>query len=471
MALAYADVNTTTSGSLHGAWSIYGTATLFYGSNGNAARTRLTSDALPTEPYVNPDISIFEGMYNTTTATQTGYNANVAMAYQADGTPSVQVRTRMDSANNPIQISAYTYAAGAPAGMSTQRWRNVRIAKADINNAAGNANIGRAYVTAYDSVSGNLWFGSNYGLITNAGNRTRWTIDGGDALFNTDNDFTVNPIAPDKTEASGGRLAAAAVAGEYSAVDYDQYGPVIAYYDQTNDTLRLAYGNSTSTTSSAIGNWGRQYVIPENHATASGLRKGSGKYVSIKVDRTNRVHLAFYNSNLQTVVYASAPARASGNGTGAVFTFDTIHTVDNVVLGGMWTDIAVDNYGNPWITYAVTSRTGNYDGVRMAYKSLNNNDIRTNAIRFTRSLTCPVTGANISNWEALTMPANYTVNNDRVNIEAWPPSNRHNGGTAAAPAGTLGGAPGWNAAVGYGSPNAFRIGYFYVPTFKEDNTY
>jgi hypothetical protein len=135
----------------------------------------------------------------------------------------------------------------------------------------------------------------------------------------------------------------------------------------------------------------------------------------------------------------------------------------------------VDNYGNPWITYGDTSRNGNYDGVRIAYKSAANNGSRTNAIEFTRPASPAVgTGTNpsIQGWEAVTMPANFTVNNDRLNIEAWPPSNRHNGGTAETPAGTgnLGAAPGWNAAIGYGSPNAFRIGYFYVPTYKETDS-
>jgi hypothetical protein len=458
MALAYANENTTTSGSLHGAWSIYGTATIFYGANNNGARTRLSYNALPTEPYVDPDISLFEGMYNGPT---TVYNANVALVYQSDGTPSVQLKTRMDALTNaatgdPTRISDQT-------DQPTQRWRNSRIAKAAVNNDAAAHNVGRAYVTSYDSRYGNLWLASLYGIVTTTANNTRYVVDGTNSNITT-NGYTTAPITTNKT----GALTAVVTAGEYSAVDYDQWGPVVAYYDQDHDTVRIAYGTIAAATS-AITNWGRQYVIPTTHA----LHKGSGKYVSIKVDRTNRVHLAFYNSNLQTVVYASAPSR-EGVATTNVFTFDTIHTVDNVVQGGTWTDISVDNYGNPWITYAVTSRTENYDGVRIAYKSAANAEIRTGAIAFTRPASPAVgTGTNpsIQGWEAVTMPANFTVNNDRLNIEAWPPSNRHNGGTAAAPAGTLGGVPGWNAAVGYGSPNAFRIGYFYVPTFKEDNTY
>jgi len=122
-----------------------------------------------------------------------------------------------------------------------------------------------------------------------------------------------------------------------------------------------------------------------------------------------------------------------------------------VVTGGIWSDISVDNNGNPWIVYGDSSRTNNYDGVRMAYQSS-----AQTGIRFTGELACPVTGADITGWEALTMPANYTVGNDRLNIEAWPPTVR---------GGSLGTAPGWNAAIGYAS-DLFRVGYFYYPAWK-----
>jgi len=69
-----------------------------------------------------------------------------------------------------------------------------------------------------------------------------------------------------------------------------------------------------------------------------------------------------------------------------------------------------------------------------------------------------VTGISIAGWEAVSMPSNYKVNNDRLNIEAWPPTNRA-GGTLP----TSG--PGWNAAIGYAS-DMYRIAYFYRPAFK-----
>jgi hypothetical protein len=473
MTLEYANANSTNPGRLHATWSIYGTANSYYGANANAARTPLYNDTNgpPSEPYVDPDISIFNGRFTGVgTAAAQQDTANIVMVQQMDGIPFVAMKTLMNNTNNPTQISdGGTSGTNATNPGPTQRWRNQRIAKAAQNNAVANNNVGRAYVTSYDSRFKNLWFGSHYG----AGNNTRYIIDGTTpTVYGTAATYGVTAIAPDKTAASGGRLDAVSNAGEYSAVDYDQYGPVIAYYDYVNDTVRLAYGNASNNANppvfnnnQTINNWGRQYVIPATHT----LHKGSGKYVSIKVDRQNRIHLAFYNSNLQTVVYASAPARASGNGTGAVFTFDTIHTVDSVIKGGTWTDISVDNYGNPWIVYGNTPRTGNYDGVRVAYRSESGRADIPNGIQFSQKLLCPETGTDISRWESLTMPADYTVNNDRLNVEVWPPTNRNNGGTAAAPAGTLGtraAAQGtWSAAIGYGS-TVYRIGYFTCPTYK-----
>jgi hypothetical protein len=55
------------------------------------------------------------------------------------------------------------------------------------------------------------------------------------------------------------------------------------------------------------------------------------------------------------------------------------------------------------------------------------------------------------------MPSRFKINNDRLNIEAWPPTVR---------GGALSGAPGWNAAVGYAS-DMYRIGYFYYPGFRD----
>ncbi|MCL2194092.1 MAG: hypothetical protein FWB78_11960, partial [Treponema sp.] len=84
---------------------------------------------------------------------------------------------------------------------------------------------------------------------------------------------------------------------------------------------------------------------------------------------------------------------------------------------------------------------------------------------FGRPLNCRVTGASISGWEAVSMAAPFRVSYDRLNIEAWPPSNRANPtGAAAAQMGTTPATSGvWNAAIGYVGDRYFRIGYFFRP--------
>jgi hypothetical protein len=57
------------------------------------------------------------------------------------------------------------------------------------------------------------------------------------------------------------------------------------------------------------------------------------------------------------------------------------------------------------------------------------------------------------------MPANYIVNNDRLNIEVWPPTPRATVNATRVNSET------WNAAIGYAS-DRYRIGYFYYPGYK-----
>jgi hypothetical protein len=449
MALGYAS-----GGTLHGAWSVYGSEAFYYGTN-----TGSTSQSLydgQGEPYSGPDIS----MYNGTDV------PNVMVTFQGDGTPNIRLSTLMSSRNNPVAISND---GTAP----TERWQNSRISKAFMNgNGTSNTNsgtsgyAGRVYMTSYDFLNKSLWFNVRYGNSTGYATTADSRIDGNGANIT----------------AATGSVTASNNAGQYSAVDYDSTGPIIAYYDQQHDTVRIAF-NSTSTSSPYVGSWSRRYLLPETHV----LRGGSGQYISMKVDRRNGIHLAFYNSSKFTVVYAYASSRSVLNATtpptpSATLNYGTtdfyVCTIDNVVRGGQWTDISVDNRGNPMIVYGDSNRIGNYDGVRIAYRMADNpvaatadgnNNYAINAIKFTGALSCPITGADITGWEALTMPSNFRVNEDRLNIEVWPPTNRNNGssgtGVTAADEGTMGTAPGWSAAVGYGS-DRFRVGYFFYPTYK-----
>jgi hypothetical protein len=395
MALEYTGAN---AGRLTGAWAIYATAGYYWGYNTNTARTNL--DHNQGEPYAGTDVSLYNGG-----AASAGAGALV-VTMENDGAPYHILRT----GNN---FGTSTTASASVSPSPTNRWMHNRVSRS----------AGQSHVSSYDSLNRNL-------LYSLGG--TRIVIDGNNAAVNQNNN-------------TWGTVTTSANAGMYSAVDYDNVGPVIAYYDTANDTIRLAYASQEN--ANAAGNWTRRNVLPNTHP----LFLGSGAYVSIKVDRLNGIHLAFYNSVHQTVVYAYAASR-TGN--------FTAYTIDNVVKGGAWTDISVNNDGDPTIVYADSARTGNYDGIRMAYKSR----AGAGTIAFTRALRCPVTDEVITGWEALTVPANYQVNDDRLNVEVWPPTVR---------GGTLGTAPGWNAAVGYAGGSTadhkgmFRLAYFYQPVWKD----
>jgi hypothetical protein len=406
MALEYAGGS---SGTLHGTWAVYGYANVYYGANNNTNNNLV--GATPGEPYATPDISIFQGGGRAA--------ANVGYSYQGDGDAYLMVKAVVNGTGGGNNIS------GSVSGNPTQRWQNIRISKALANTNDNETNVGRIYMTAFDARYNCLWYGSRNGT-----SNATMTIDGG-----TGGATMIN--------ANNG-TAAAASAGQFSAVDYDNVGPVIAYYDQEHDTVRLALGLYQTPTNGAT-QWNRKYLLDSGHA----LYRGSGRYVSIKVDKNNGIHLAFFNSVRSTVVYAYATGR------NAAF---TAYAIDDVVKGGTWTDISVDDNGNPWIVYGDNSRTGNYDGARIAYRSGSGT---TTGIEFVRPKNDPVTGTtSIKGWEAVSMPAQYTINNDRLNIEAWPPTNRSTG--------NLGAAPGWNAAIGYAS-DMYRIGYFFYPAYKDGN--
>jgi hypothetical protein len=435
MALEYHNGTNNNPGRLHGTWQVYGYANVYYGTNNNS-NINLVGTATPTEPWATPDISIYNGgaLYNNTATTV----ANMGLAYQGDGNAILFFKGRAGAGNladsnwnshaNAIQQSG---SGSGNNGVPTQSWQNVRIAKADANTADNESNIGRIYMTAFNARFNSMWYGSRNGT-----SNTTMVIDGSPITSNT---------RVDLIDANNG-IAAVASAGQFSAVDYDTTGPIVAYYDQTNDTLRIALGQNTTPTRAA-NQWNRKYVLASDHP----LFRGSGRYVSIKVDKNNGIHLAFFNSVRNTVVYAYAASRSANF---------TAYAIDDVVKGGTWTDISVDNNGNPWIVYGDSTRTGNYDGVRMAYRSGTGN---TTGIQFVRDKKDPVTGAvDIKGWEAVTMPANFQVNNDRLNIEAWPPTDRRTNPPA------LTGAPGWNAAIGYAS-DMFRIGYFFYPGYKDGN--
>jgi hypothetical protein len=445
----------TGAGTLHGAWANMGEDSAFYADSTMTARRLMVKSG---DPHSDTDIDFWNGT-GTIPATNRSINdySSMVLTRQDDGRAALRLKASAALGGDHGGGGDYTtYIIGPRSDnpTSTIRWQNTRISKAAVTTAdnpsnTGSArvegNAGRVFVTAYDASYKKLFFTVRTNMTSSSNgnedtsNAAPLYLDGATGGPDTD-------IAGTVTNSNvSGTIERSTNAGEYSAIDYDSNGrPVIAYYDQANDTLRLAYASSNNPTAGT--NWTRRYVLPSTDA----LHRGSGTYVSMKIQRTQEggsaaqgnadiIHLAFFNSVKNTLVYAS------GTRTG---TF-TAYTVDNVVKGGTYTDISLDSGNNPWIVYADSARIGANGGARIAYRD---------TTAYTRALTDPVnSGRSIAGWEALTMPASYVVNRDRLNIAAWPPQ---------VPGGvTLGTRPTtstWNAAVGYGS-DMFRLGYFTKP--------
>ena len=380
------------------------------------------------------------------------------------------------------------------------KWENLRIKKLGQSDD-NNGNPGKILVSAYDAINDRLLVTGGNDLNYNADTRQDHNPRASD---NADHEvyITADPTGLDVHRVKTSQTFENSEfsldvynegnifntlknqGGEWSAVDYDSYGrPVVVYFAKGysgTPTLVLAFGpNPVTTLNQTFGNfedrptysntaygiqnasgwmnsatfWKYRFVLPPGP-----LRSGSGQYVSMKIERqveagtgnetqgdSDKIHLAFYNSRHMVMVYAVGTLKGEFKA----------YVIDRVVEGGKYTDISVDKNGCPWIVYADTERAGNRDGARIAYLSSGSGQT------FTRPLKDPISGNFITGWEAVTMPGDYMVNSDRLNIEAWPPKGYTGSNTSSSPLGN------WHAAVGYAS-DAYRIGYFFRPTVPSD---
>jgi hypothetical protein len=209
-------------------------------------------------------------------------------------------------------------------------------------------------------------------------------------------------------------------AGAWSAIDYLSDGrPIIAYYSDTNETVKLAYGSSATP-----GSWTNGDLL----ASTDDYYRGSGLYVALRVKRSGTnandiIHVSFYNSANNTLVYATGKIGDLGS-------FASM-AVDTGLSGGSWADLSLDPEGNPWITCR------DQTGVRVAHRNL---------AGFTKP-SVDLLGHDNTGWDSavVPLPGAFSVVDGRLNIE-----------TISA---TLAGTKGWNAAVGYPSGDFFRVLY------------
>jgi hypothetical protein len=251
-------------------------------------------------------------------------------------------------------------------------------------------------------------------------------------------------------------------AGEYNsiAVTSDGY-PVVAYYDNTNQRLKLAVSNNTAPI--AGSNW----KIIDNIIPAA--FKGTGQYVSMRIDtRTgtnqNRIHIAAMNSMNKSLVYISGFANFNSGTNAATFTGNSdgtgapvVQVVDSVGSVGRWCAISLDSDGNPWISYQDESYQGSRDGIKLAYRNAARYYKGTNVKSQTFYPYQPdqdndITNVSITGWEAMHVPTRFRVDNARSGMECYPTRNFTGTRTVAS--------RDWRGAVGYLGENYFRAAYY-----------
>jgi hypothetical protein len=241
-----------------------------------------------------------------------------------------------------------------------------------------------------------------------------------------------------------GRPASRIDAGEHNSIALTNQGyPVVAYFDTTNQKLKLAVSRRVAPVLAA--DWTiRDNVIPTDNLS----HYATGEFVSIAIDTTtganqNRIHMAALNSVNKRLVYITGMLNPTVTGDG-VLTGVTVRVVDNVGSVGRWCDISLDENGNPWIAYQDESYRGSMDGVRMAF---------LNTATFTKAMG-DAYGDSIQGWETMNVPARFRVEDKRISIENFPARNLDPVSAAA------GNKRFWRAAVAYPSPDFFRLAYY-----------
>jgi hypothetical protein len=224
-------------------------------------------------------------------------------------------------------------------------------------------------------------------------------------------------------------------AGRYNAIDVTSDGhPVIAYFDEANQVLKLAYCSNTGSTYVAS-----TWTVMEVLGAGDPNRSETGSYVTMRIDRSgsNAIHIAAYNTAKSALVYVRGTWNAAASGPPS---FGSSLMVDT--SAGTRADLSLDENGNPWITYADNNEAAGFGKLKLAY---------FDSTAFTRELK-DLNGRSITGWEALNIPIRYEAKDDRLSVENFPVR-----GTDP----TGGATQFWNAAVGYLSKDMqnFRIAY------------
>jgi hypothetical protein len=354
-------------------------------------------------------------------------------------------------------------------------------------------NYEHIHVSYYDTKDGSIKYRYNRRGAAgdmDPGNNTQgapasygWTnLDGG---FDADDLVALTAVAPFTAVAANRRVvnyaARSAIAlddrpnvGKHNAIAVTSEGyPVVIYYDETNQKIKMAVSNSTTPFAAADGTGPINWKIIENIIPTGNMNaKETGQFVSMRIDtrNNNRIHIAALNMTNKNLVYISGFANyntGTFTGTRGGTNDPVVQVVDSVGNVGRWCAVSLDNNGNPWIAYMDEGYLGSRDGAKVAYlntdtfyKGANNSDFPGEYIDFY--------GVSLAGWETMHVPTLHRVENPvegpgrehgRLGLECYP--TRNYTGSAAAKI--------WSAAIGYLSQDAegtgqamdrYRVAYY-----------
>jgi hypothetical protein len=283
-------------------------------------------------------------------------------------------------------------------------------------------------------------------IVLNFRAATNDTVNGNNTIFRIYDNAAAGTsrIVGGATRMDGARINA----GKHNAIAVTSNGfPVIAYYDETNQSLKIAVSNNAAPT--LASNWTIRTASEIFTGDNASYAKGTGEYVSIQIDtranQNNRFHIAAMNAISKNVVYISGTLGATANS----FAVDAVQVVDSVGNVGAWCKLSLTSTGEPWIVYMDDGYKGSRDGAKVAYRS---------AARYNKGAATfagqdvDLFGKPISGWEAMHVPTRYRVENAELGMERFP-TIRVPGATRSAGFATF-------AAVGFLGEDYYRIAYY-----------
>jgi hypothetical protein len=249
-------------------------------------------------------------------------------------------------------------------------------------------------------------------------------VDPADTDVDSENLIAVLDTSDTRIVDFGGSSRSAA-AGEFSAIDVTPGNgyPVIAYYDITGRTVKIARATAVNPDETR---WNLQSVMASGDAN----REFSGKYITMKIDSQGYVHLAFFRNSTGDLIYLKSTNNPVDGAT--AYTFGESVIIDSIGSVGSWADLTLDN-DEPVISYLDSSLVNTFSGIKVAYYD------PSFEAEPGDSAGEPDTA---DGWETMNAALGFEVESVRTSIETDTGTNF------------------WRHAVGYSSSDYFRIGYY-----------